>query len=543
MKKKWSRMLLLAAAVFVCGMFAGSTMITKAENDDARIADGVYIGSVSVGGMTEQEAYDAIAAYADSVNQAVFTLTANGKSAKATAEDLGITVKNTSAVKEALAVGKEGNLIRRYKDRKDLSHGGKVFELPLAIDETQAAATLTEKAKTLNNNAVNCGLKRVNGQFEITEGSSGVEVNVAESVTAIEEYLTDSWDGTDTELELVAEVVEPKGTKEELSKVKDLLGSYNTNYSTSSAGRCKNIDVAAGKIDGTVLYPGDEFSVAATIGPLTAAGGYELAGAYENGQTVQSYGGGVCQVSTTLYNAVILAELEVTQRSNHSMIVTYVKPSMDAAIAGDYKDLKFVNNLDAPIYLEGYTSGKNLYFNIYGQETRPANRKVSYESEVVSEDNPPTQFVATGEPIGSIATVQGQHTGYVAKLWKIVTVDGVEKSREAFNKSRYKSSPRIVNVGTASADPNATAAMNAAIATGDEATIRATAAQYAGGAAPADTTTDNNQTDNNNNNNNNSDNSSQDNGSSGADNAEEDSIIGSVPESDITENNSSDGQE
>lgn len=108
MKKKWSRMLLLAAAVFVCGMFAGSTMITKAENDDARIADGVYIGSVSVGGMTEQEAYDAIAAYADSVNQAVFTLTANGKSAKATAEDLGITVKNTSAVKEALASWQRG---------------------------------------------------------------------------------------------------------------------------------------------------------------------------------------------------------------------------------------------------------------------------------------------------------------------------------------------------------------------------------------------------------------------------------------------------
>ena len=71
----------------------------------------------------------------------------------------------------------------------------------------------------------------------------------------------------------------------------------------------------AGKINGTVLYPGEEFSVGQTIGPLTAAGGYELAGAYENGQTVQSYGGGVCQVSTTLYNAVLKAELEVTQRS------------------------------------------------------------------------------------------------------------------------------------------------------------------------------------------------------------------------------------
>ena len=544
MKKKWKRLLLPAAAVVICGILAGGIMTTKAESDEDRIADGVYIGSVSVGGMTEKEASKAIEEYADSVDHAVFTLTANGKSTEVTAEELGITLKNTSAVKEALAVGKEGNLIKRYKDKKDLSHGGKVFELPLAVDETTATSTLTEKAKVLNNNAVNCGLKRVNGQFEITEGSSGVEVNVAESVEAIEEYLSDGWDGTDAEVELVAEVVKPKGTKEELSKVKDLLGSFNTNYSSSSAGRCANIAVAAGKIDGTVLYPGDEFSVAATIGPLTAAGGYELAGAYENGQTVQSYGGGVCQVSTTLYNAVILAELEVTQRSNHSMIVTYVKPSMDAAIAGDYKDLKFVNNLDAPIYIEGYTSGKNLYFNIYGHETRPANRKVSYESEVVSEENPPTQFVASGSPIGSFATVQSQHTGYVAKLWKIVTVDGVEQSREAFNKSTYKSSPRIVQVGVASADPNATAAMNAAIATGDEATIRATAAQYAGAAAPAETPADGSAADGNNagsTDNGNTDSNTTDN-STDSSNSEADAIIGTVPENEVTDNNSSDGQ-
>ena len=113
------------------------------------------------------------------------------------------------------------------------------------------------------------------------------------------------------------------------------------------------------------------------------------------------------------------------------MIVTYVKPSMDAAIAGDYKDLKFVNNLDAPIYIEGYTVGKDIYFNIYGQETRPSNRKVTYESEVVSEEDPGTQFVATGDAVGSISTTQGKHMGYVARLWKIVTVDGVEQSRDA----------------------------------------------------------------------------------------------------------------
>ena len=96
------------------------------------------------------------------------------------------------------------------------------------------------------------------------------------SMMTIEDYLKNNWDGTDASIDLVAEVVEPEGTKEELAKVKDLLGSYTTNYSTSSAGRCANISVAAGKINGTVLYPGEEFSVGQTIGPLTAAGGLNL---------------------------------------------------------------------------------------------------------------------------------------------------------------------------------------------------------------------------------------------------------------------------
>ena len=175
---------------------------------------------------------------------------------------------------------------------------------------------------------------------------------------------------------------------------------------------------------------------------------------------------------------MLLAELEVTQRSNHSMIVTYVSPSMDAAIAGDYKDLKFKNNQDIPIYIEGYISGKDLYFNIFGEETRPSNRKVTYESEIVSEEDPGTQFVATADPAGTLTKTQGKHLGYVARLWKIVTVDGVEESREIWNNSTYRSSPKIVNVGTASEDPNVTAAINAAIATGDEATIYAAVAPY-----------------------------------------------------------------
>lgn len=518
--KKW---IPLMALLVLCLSFAGGSAVVNAQEDDDRIADGIYIGIINVSGMTEEEAADAISAYAEYANGAVFTLNANGKSVEVTAQELGITFENANAVEEALAVGRKGNLIKRYKDTKDLEYGNKVYELPLNINEEAAREVLTAKTEKLNHKAVNNGLIREDGQFKFIEGSEGVEVNVEKSVAVIEDYLKNNWDGSSTSIDLVAEVVEPEGTREELEKVKDLLGGFSTNYNTSSAERCANISVAAGKINGTVLYPGEEFSVGQTIGPLTAAGGYELAGAYENGQTVQSYGGGVCQVSSTLYNAVLAAELEVTQRSNHSMIVTYVKPSMDAAIAGDYKDLKFKNNLDTPIYIEGYTSGKNVFFNIYGQETRPANRKVTYESEVVSEEDPGVQFVPTADPVGYIATTQSKHMGYVAKLWKVVTVDGVEQSREAINKSTYKSSPKVVNVGTASADPNASATINAALATGDEATIYAAVGQFSATvAAPAD--------------------ASSEAAPSAEAQEEAESIIGTVNESEITGNITTEGQ-
>lgn len=155
-----------------------------------------------------------------------------------------------------------------------------------------------------------------------------------------------------------------------------MLGTFTTSYSTSGANRSGNVKNGCSKINGTLLYPGDSFSAYETVSPFTEANGYYMAGSYSNGMVVESLGGGICQVSTTLYNAVLLAELDVTERFNHSMIVNYVDPSADAAISGTAKDLKFTNNLDCPVYIEGYTtSDKHITFTVYGQETRPSNRK------------------------------------------------------------------------------------------------------------------------------------------------------------------------
>ncbi len=475
--KKSRKILSLSIIAAAFGILsAGSLRLQAAETDT--IAEGVYIGNTYAGGMTRGEAAAAVAAYAKTAGEAELTLTAGEREVTIKASELGLQFSDESAVQKAMDVGRSGNLIKRYKDKKDLEHGDKTIAVGLGVDEQMVAALLEEKADELNQEAVDNGLVREDGVFRFVAGEQGIAVNISDSIRSMVEYLGAEWDGSDTEIALAAEIVEPRGTKEELSRIKDLLGSYETNYRTSGSNRSTNIAVAADKINGTVLYPGEELSVADTIGPLDAANGYELAGSYENGQTVDSYGGGVCQVSTTLYNAVILAELEISEPSNLSMIVNQVKPEVDAAIAGHGKDLKFVNNQDAPIYIEGQTQGKNVSFRIYGEETRPGNRVLTYESEVVSQQDPGTQFVATGDPAGHIAVSQGKHTGYVARLWKIVTVDGVEESREIYNKSTYRASPKIVKVGTASADPNVSAAIGAALATGDEATIYAAVAPY-----------------------------------------------------------------
>ena len=492
--KKIAKVIPFLAIALCVYMFVQSQVLVSAKAEENRIADGIYIEDLHIGGMTAEEAQAALEKYVAELGEIPFVLDVGGKQITVTAAQMGFAAMGENLVEQALEVGKTGSLLKRYKDLKDLEYGDLVLELNLHADREVIAEMITNNLSKLETKAVNNGLIRENGKFVFVEGKTGVAVNVEASAALIEEYIVSEWDLTPAEVALSAEISQPKGTKEELAKVKDLLGGYNTNFSSSVAGRITNIEVATDRINGTVLYPGEEFSVNETILQRDAANGYAIAASYLSGTTVQSYGGGVCQVSTTLYNAVILAELKISERSAHSMTVAYVPIAMDAAIAGDYMDLKFVNNTEAPIYIEGYTKNKNLYFNIYGEETRASNRKISFETEIIGIEDPGTKFVATNDPVGTIKKVQSKHYGYTSKLWKIVTIDGVRDSRTQFNKSNYRSSPRIVNIGTASADPSITAEIRAAVATGNEAIIYEAIGRYAdvvpaaGDAAPVTAT-------------------------------------------------------
>lgn len=463
--KKWKGSLLLA----ICLLAMTSSMTVCAAGET--ILKGVSIDKLDVSGMTREEALAALESYEKNLGGQSIKLGIGDNVIEAKLSDLGVTFDNEDLVDEAIGVGHAGNIVKRYKDQKDLQHSGKTFPLSWQTNEDTVRTYVENNCTKYDKKAQNASLTRENGAFNFVAGTEGLELNVDSAVRTISDYLESSWTSDNTEvLNLETQVTEPEGSAEELANIKDLLGSFTTSFSTSGSNRCKNVSSGASHINGTVLYPGEEFSAYETVSPFTEANGYAMAGSYLNGEVVDSMGGGICQVSTTLYNAVLRAELNVTERSPHSMTVHYVDLSEDAAIAGTYKDFKFVNSTEYPIYIEGYTtSDKKITFNIYGKETRDKNRTISFESQMVSE-TPATTILQedAGQGIGYKAVSSKGSSGYVAELYKIVKVNGVETDRIKVNKSTYKGTNRVVTYGTAG-DPTLSENLRAAIAAQDEA--------------------------------------------------------------------------
>lgn len=486
MRKRW--ILGCAAAAVSLFVVFGHPTAARAEVPDTAL-EGVFIENVSVGGMTEEEITQAVNAKMEELKACTIRLIAGNQSVETTAGDLGLTFTNTDVVRQALYAGQRGNVLDRFLVQRYLQETGpEVLELSFSVDADAVRSVVENQAGAMNTKAVDASLTLENGTFVVHEGQNGYVINTDASVEKIVSYMSGEWHGGNGDIVLVTDVEEAGGDPELLSLVQNKLGSSSTDYSGSNSSRKQNVKRGAELVNGTVLYPGEEFSMEAIAVPFSAENGYAPAASYEMGSVVETYGGGICQVSTTLYLAVLRAELEVTERSNHSMIVNYVKPSMDAAIAEGYKDFKFVNNTDAPIYIMGYADGSEIGFVIYGHETRDPNRTVTYESETLTTTECTTELVEDPEAAyGTVTLKSSGHTGYTARLWKVVTVNG-EETREQVNSSTYNMTPNTYAVGTKTDDAAALAAMRAAIETNDRNKVSETAAKYPGGKSASTTT-------------------------------------------------------
>ncbi len=253
---------------------------------------------------------------------------------------------------------------------------------------------------------------------------------------------------TNTEpYEIAVKVTYPNITLNKLlgKAFEDTLGSYSSTYNAGDAGRTKNVTLAASKINGTILAPGESFSFNNVVGARTYEAGFRNAKVYQGNEIVDGLGGGICQVSSTLYNAVLYANLEIVTRRNHSLAVSYVPLGRDATVSYGAIDFVFRNNRKAPVKITASASGGNLYIAVMGIKDDDIKIEL-YTETVASRAFEVKEVVDPALAPGETVVKQNGSNGYTINTYKVVKSGGTSKT-EFVSKSIYLPTNKIVNVG------------------------------------------------------------------------------------------------
>ncbi len=228
----------------------------------------------------------------------------------------------------------------------------------------------------------------------------------------------------------------------------NLLSSYSTKYDESNRNRSTNIRLATEKINGTVLLPGETFSYNKVVGKRTSEAGYKVAAVYSGGRVVDGIGGGICQVSTTLYNSVLLANLEVNDRSNHMFLTGYVPAGRDATVNYGTIDFVFTNNRKYPIKIVCSAKNGISKFEIFGIQEE-VEYEVVIESRVIRSIPYTTKYIEDSSlESGRERLEQSGANGCISEAYKVLKLNGIVVSRTLLSKDTYNAKQKIVRKGT-----------------------------------------------------------------------------------------------
>ena len=239
----------------------------------------------------------------------------------------------------------------------------------------------------------------------------------------------------------------PKIREEDLNNIEDLIGGAATAFNSQNRGRTENIKISVNAIDNTVLMPGEEFSFNDSTGPRSAEAGYKEASIIVGGEFTTGIGGGVCQVSTTLYQAALKSDMEITSRRNHGLPVSYVPMGQDATVSYGYIDLKFKNNKKYPIYIEGFVSGGEVHIKLYSKKTD--NIHINLKSEILEVIEPEMQIKKDGSMYLSERKIsKSGNRGYRVETYKVYLQEGGEIKKELVSRDYYPPRDGIIIEGT-----------------------------------------------------------------------------------------------
>lgn len=441
---KLSKIGLTSVIIFLLIAIVIAASVALLSGDGIR--DNISINGINVSGLSKQEAVSKLKnLYSEKIENSFISLKFEGKEWIIKYSDLGYSYNIEDAVDKAYEVGHSGDFIIQLTETIQSKIKAQNFELESTYNDVPVDKLVGQISKEINQEVVDATIKYIGTGFHITEEKIGRKLHQEAAITMIIEQLNKVEVSV---LDLPVDIVYPIVKKSDLAVIQDKLGEFSTKFNAADVDRSTNIKVATNSTNNVLVRPGEVYSVNEILGPRLAKYGYKDAKVIINNELVPGIGGGVCQVSSTLYNAVLLSNLKIIERQNHSLTLSYVGLGRDATISGDYIDFKFMNNTDYPLYIYGEVKGNWVKFIVFGKNEHPG-RTVKINSETLKTINPTIKIIQDPTlPMGTEVIEKKSHIGYVVKTQRIVYENGKEILRESLGTSNYRVVNGVTRVGT-----------------------------------------------------------------------------------------------
>lgn len=378
----------------------GSIMYSTISKYNAKIYPEVWIEDINVGGKTKEEAKNAIIEKHDNlVAEKIINIKVNDKNYNIDTSKLNMKYDYSKIVDEAFDVGRNDNIFKKYSYIK--SPVRKDFKLSHTYTYDVVDSIIKNIEQENNEKPIDASIRKNDSDgFIINKEKYGYELDSQKLLQDIKVKLDNIEQEQDLLVQADLKRINPRVKESDLNQIDYKISSFTTNFKSSNENRSTNIRVASDSINGKLLMPGDSFSFNDVVGERSAERGYKMAKVILNGKFVEDLGGGVCQVSTTLYNAVLRANIPSVQRTRHSLPSTYVGLGMDATVAYGLLDYKFKNTLSYPIYIESLIKDKNITFNVYANSSL-SSKKYDIVNEVAGDKVKVFKLTYEGEKLVS----------------------------------------------------------------------------------------------------------------------------------------------
>ncbi|HHY46207.1 MAG TPA: vanomycin resistance protein VanB [Firmicutes bacterium] len=433
----------LFAAIFLAATLGAAAGAGGFYLAGSRAFTGVSLDGLDVGGCDPATLTDIVRELGEHVERQPVVLIYDGHRYTIMPAEIGARIDVPGTVRAVLRAGRHGSLAERARAIVLARRQGLLVSLSVSVDRKRLRDVLLKLASEINIEPRSATLDIETGTIVPERPGRRLvlhrlEAGVMEAAGRVRER----------EVVVPVEIIPPKVGIADIKRlgIAHLVSSYRTLFDPSNSNRVHNIRLTALKLNGTLVRPGGIFSFNETVGPREREYGFLEAREIVSNEFVPGIGGGVCQVASTLYNAVLLANQEIIERHPHSLPVTYVPLGRDATVYYGTLDLRFQNVLPYPILVQAEVTGSEITTSIIG--SKPPSVEVRVITERMEREDPPViERVSRDIPQGERVVEQEGSCGYLVTTVRLVVKNGKEVRRETVSVDRYPPVPAIVRVG------------------------------------------------------------------------------------------------